>query len=88
MTLDIYVAEDIRANVLAGLVLAIRTSHSQGSVNVDFVAGAVTMAQHTALGVKVEWQPLIDQARGLLGDDLGTLLDGVTTYAIEGGGVR
>jgi len=82
---DPHTSAAVRASVLAGLVLAIRTAHATGTANVDYCAGLVAMAQHQAMAHFVPWGPLVKEARELLGDDLGELLDSVAVYVLETG---
>jgi hypothetical protein len=71
--IDVYFQSDIRAAILAGLVLCVHTARATGD-NVEFLRGAVAAYQHMALAFKIPWSGLLTTARGSLGDDLGALL--------------
>lgn len=74
MALDVWFTSDIRARILAGLVLAIETANAQNLGNVEFCSGVLAMAQHQALTFGLSWPAIVKDARQALGGDLGDLL--------------
>jgi len=83
MPLEVYTAADIQATILAGLVLALDAANSGQRVNVDYCAGLVAMARHTAIAHHVAWGDLAQEARAALGADIGDLLDAATVHVLE-----
>lgn len=78
MALDLYVKEDIRGTVLAGIVLAVSLGEGER------LAGALIMAQHQALAFNLDWAGIVRDARLQLGA-ASVLLDTVPMGIIEGG---
>jgi hypothetical protein len=54
---------DIRASVIAGLVLVLRTAIANGDGNQDFVDGAMSMAEHQANVFGLDGHGLVVEAR-------------------------
>lgn len=76
---------EVRAYVLAGVVLAVTTAQAQGLGDIGYIAGALAMARFVALTFRLDWQGLVKDARHELGDGLGELLDAaIRAGAIEG----
>ena len=70
MAVDVFFEKDIRDHLLAGLVLSIRTAR-EGTADLAFIRGLLTMAQHQALGFGILWEGQIKEnykvvATGLL----------------------
>ncbi|NIV31743.1 MAG: hypothetical protein GWN58_20335 [Anaerolineae bacterium] len=74
MGLDVLFIRDVEAMILAGVVLAVRGAQHQG-YDPQFIAGALSQAEHTCIAAKGDWQGLLDQARVMLGADQQGLLD-------------
>jgi hypothetical protein len=74
--MDVWFSSDLRAVVLAGVVLSVRTARAQGLGNVEFVAGILALAEHQALAFKVSWPDVLCDVRQVLGDGYAGLLDG------------
>lgn len=75
MALDVYFKEDIRAAILAGVVLTLQANEER---NTDFVRGAVMAFQHQAQAFGIGWMPLLAEARqALSGDSLAFVLDAI-----------
>lgn len=86
MALDMYTARDVRPTLLAALVLALDAANSGGRLNVDYCAGVVAMARHTAIAHHIRWADLAQDARAALGADIGDLLDAAPLRVLENGG--
>lgn len=80
MACDTYFDTDIRAALVAGLVMAI---HSDGGHNVEYLRGTLAMACHTATVFGIAWPGLLASAQGILGNGIGVLLD-ASTPVLEG----
>ena len=74
MSRDVYFARDVRAHILAGVVLVIRCARRQGG-DPQYIAGVLALAEHNALSVGLDWPEVLDLARAELGTDLGQLID-------------
>jgi len=73
MALDLYFKEDIRATILAGLVLAIQTDQGR---NAEYLRGCLAAYQHQAHVFNIAWPGVLSEARlALTGDNLSFLLD-------------
>ncbi len=74
MSTGIYVRDEIRAHILAAVVFAIRGAQAQGG-DPRFIAGVLTLAEHNALAIEIDWSDLLSDARVVLGADTTSLLD-------------
>ena len=74
--MDVWFAEDLRATVLSGVVLSIRTARANNMANVEFCAGILALAEHNALACKVSWPGLLLDVRQVLGTGYADLLNG------------
>lgn len=66
-------AADVKAAVLAGVVLTVRCAQQAG--NVQFVAGILAMAEHNAIALGANWPAILKEARCALGADTAALID-------------
>ena len=72
--MTVYFRQDLHAHILAGVLLLIRGALAQGG-SAQFIAGALAMAQHSALSVGIDWSDLLDSARAQLNTSGCQLLD-------------
>lgn len=87
MALEVYFKTDI-ANVVKGNVLScVLGAVSQGLSNVEFVRGALALAQAQCLGFGIDWQSVLIelQAQAQL-QGWSSLLDAAQRQAIEAKG--
>jgi len=74
-----YTRFEVEAHILAGIVFAVRFSQSQGA-HVQFISGALAMAEHSALAAEIDWPDLIGKAKRALGSSTAHLIDQAITY--------
>lgn len=74
MSIDVYFREEIRAKILAGLILVLQTA-KEGQVNVAFVKGVLALAQHQALGFGICWDNLLGEVKSLFSSDLIEMIE-------------
>jgi len=66
--------DEVGARLLAGVVLAVRCAQETGG-NIDFLRGALTLAEHQALICGLDWASMLANAREALGSDVAGLID-------------
>lgn len=81
MACDTYFSADIKAALVAGLVMAIR---SDGGRNIEYLRGTLAMVCHTATVFGIAWPGLLTSAQGALGNGIGVLLDAASTPVLKG----
>ena len=74
MGLDVRFKSEIRAALVGAVVLIVRGAQYQGG-NVQFVAGALVMAEHRALVEGLDWPEMLAEARGSLGSGVAGVID-------------
>ena len=75
MSLDVYFVSDIRAALVAGVVLSVETALANGRTNDEHLAGILTMAKHQALTFSIPWTFVVNDARASLGSGCAGLLE-------------
>jgi hypothetical protein len=83
MAVRAFYRNEIRASILAGVVLAVQTSTAHGPVNLDFIAGALSAYRHQATVFGVSWSRVIGAARGELGAGYDALLEAANRRLIQ-----
>lgn len=82
MGISIVNKSEVRAAILAGLVLTVRCAQVRRG-DPHFIAGVLAMAEHQAVTFDLSWPALLDRARAVLGGDVGGLID--AALALEPG---
>jgi len=76
MSLDVYFKADLQRNILAGIMLAARTSREFGPGRDYYLDGVLAMAEHQALSFGLDWSAMVGEATKLvLGNSQSKLLE-------------
>jgi hypothetical protein len=72
MALDVFYRAELRAAIVASVVLALRVGLVCGMTSADFISGVLTHAEHDALAFGLDWPAMVVEVK----ETLGTGFDG------------